>query len=736
MPNVLWADVKGLKPPKLDKMVEMREAAFIKKLRVDDTSDGLRIKPLHGAADSRARTGRVTEGWRAVLFRLDGSDGVRTYVYAGTWPHDEGIRIAKSRLLQGNPINGIGEFVDTSVAKSTSAPGYAAGTNPATMSFLTTSFNYSRSDLIEVIGFDASAADALLGAMDEDELLAIAAAFPNAWQQHAALSLGVGQELGKIQLELGFAAAPEPDQSATEDDRILRALGHPAAKMQFAYVESDEALERIIEGGDFGAWRVFLHPEQQRYATRDFAGPFRLTGGAGTGKTVVLLHRARMLASRDGEASIVLTTYTRALAENLDRDLERLDPTIRKSPEIGAPGVYVRGIDQIANAVRVKAGAASFGQAAATVLGSALGRVSNLVGNHEGWRQAIDEVSPDLPEDLLLESFFVGEYLQIVLPMRVASVAQYSAIRRAGRGIALDRKKRAEVWKVIEKYRANARAAERISFAEVAAIAAAWLEQHGAESRLVADHVLVDEGQDLTPSHWQLLRALARSGENDLFIAEDTHQRIYGQHVVLRNYGIRIIGRSRRLTLNYRTTEETLRYSMALLSGGEFLDSEEQTEGVSGYRSIRRGPQPISIAGKDQADQIDRVSALVSGWLDDGVDASSIALLARTNQRARSLRDGLHARGLSSDYITAAKVEGNRPVVMTMHTAKGMEFLRVVLFDISDGVMPQANLLTNVSVEEQADILLRERSLLYVAASRARDVLAVTWAGTPSPLLG
>ncbi len=384
----------------------------------------------------------------------------------------------------------------------------------------------------------------------------------------------------------------------------------------------------------------------------------------------------------------------------------------------------------------MKAGAASFGQAAATVLGSALGRASNLVGNHEGWRQAIDEVSPDLPADLLLESFFVGEYLQIVLPMRVASVAQYSAIRRAGRGTALDRKKRAEVWKVIEKYRANARAAERISFAEVAAIAAAWLEQYGAESGLAADHVLVDEGQDLTPSHWQLLRALARPGENDLFIAEDTHQRIYGQHVVLRNYGIKIIGRSRRLTLNYRTTEETLRYSMALLSGGEFFDAEEQTEGVSGYRSIRRGPHPISIAAKDQADQIDRVSALVSGWLDDGVDASSIALLARTNQGASALRDGLHSYGLSSDYITAAKPEGNRPVVMTMHMAKGMEFRRVVLFDISDGVMPQANLLTNVAAEEQADILLRERSLLYVAASRARDVLAVTWAGRPSLLLG
>ncbi len=270
MPNVLWTDVKGLKPPKLDKMVELRETAFIKKLRVSDTSDGLRIKPMQGAADPRARTGRVSEGWRAVLFRLDGSDGVRTYVYAGTWPHDEGIQIAKSRVLQGNPVNGIGEFIDTSMTEWSPAAENLVVAQASTVSFLTTNFNYSKSDLVDVLGFDAPAADALLGVADEDELLSVAAAFPNAWQQHAALALGLGHELGKIRLELGIDAAPEAEPHETEDDRILRSLRHPAAKMQFTFIESDEALERIIEGGDFGAWRVFLHPEQQRYAARPF----------------------------------------------------------------------------------------------------------------------------------------------------------------------------------------------------------------------------------------------------------------------------------------------------------------------------------------------------------------------------------------------------------------------------------------------------------------------------------
>jgi len=346
MPNVLWTDIKGLKPPKLDKMVELRETAFIKKLRASDASDGLRIKPMQGAADPRARTGRVTDGWRAVLFRLDGSDGVRTYVYAGTWPHDEGIQIAKTRVLQGNPINGIGEFLDaTPLGSNPSARELPTGAAKA--SFLTARFNYSRSDLVDVLGFDVAAAEALLGASDEDEFVALIDTFPNTWQQYAALALGAGDELGKIRDELGFNEAPDALPNETEDDRILRALRHPAAKMQFTFIESDEALERIIDGGDFGAWRVFLHPEQRRYAARTFNGPFRLTGGAGTGKTVALLHRARALAMADSEASIVLTTYTRALAENLERDLQRLDPTVLTSPGLGAPGVLVRGIDQL-----------------------------------------------------------------------------------------------------------------------------------------------------------------------------------------------------------------------------------------------------------------------------------------------------------------------------------------------------------------------------------------------------
>ncbi|MGI9822187.1 3'-5' exonuclease [Agromyces sp. Marseille-Q5079] len=643
--------------------------------------------------------------------------------------------LAKTRRLEGNPVNGIAEFVDVSALAPPVQVIYD-GAASQTLSYLESEHNYSIADLTDALGFDARSARALLAATSGDEVLALAEAFPNAWQQHAALALAVGDPLDKIREELAIGVGPADEEAPglTEDDRILRALEHPAAKMQFAYIDSDESLQRIIEEGSLGAWRVFLHPEQQRYATGHWNGPFRLTGGAGTGKTVVLLHRARHLAEVDPASTVVLTTFTRALAENLKSDLQALDPASPISDALGKPGILVRGVDQLATAVRFKAGN-GFGAAAAAVFGAPCGKVSQVTSNDEGWATAIAAVAPALPDSIAHPAFFEQEYLQVVLPARVSDADEYFSVRRPGRGVALDRQKRVEVWKVIEAYRVNARQAGTVSWAEQAAISAAWLDAAGVATGVLVGHVLVDEGQDLSPAHWQFLRALAAPGADDLFIAEDTHQRIYGQHVVLARYGIRIVGRSRRLTLNYRTTEQNLKYALGVLDGGEYADSENEGEGVGGYRSARRGPVPSSFAGPDDEAQVQHIAALITAWIEDGVEPAAIAVLARTNDRAASARDGLNRHGIALNHIKSAQRDGDKPVALTMHTAKGMEFNRVVLFDVSDGVMPAAQVLQKLPPEEHEDALLRERSLLYVAASRARDVLVVTWKGEPSPLL-
>lgn len=261
-------------------------------------------------------------------------------------------------------------------------------------------------------------------------------------------------------------------------------------------------------------------------------------------------------------------------------------------------------------------------------------------------------------------------------------------------------------------------------------MAAAHLGAHPGERPI--DHLLIDEAQDLTPSQWQLLRELVPVGKDDLFMAEDTHQRIYGQHVVLSRYGIKITGRSRRLTLNYRTTQQNLQWALGVLEGGSFEDSEGTVESAHGYRSARRGPAPELHGAATPGEQFDFVADRVRSWLDAGVAPETIAVLVRGKKQASAVVQQLYAKGVSVSDMDAAR---GMPQVMTMHKAKGMEFSRVVVFDVTDGVIPSPWALRDKTGGDLDDAMLRERSLLYVAASRARDELVVSWRGERSPLL-
>jgi len=718
-----------IKEPAYDKDVKAKIFTFLQKLQEDDTSVGLNIEKMVNAADQRARTARVDLSLRAVLYRMESSDDERVYVYAGTWEHDEAGKRAQNRILRVNPVNGITELIEVGAPGSPAAAREWASHVAAPKPYLG-QFGYVAADLIE-LGLESALVDELMACTSEDALIDLAATLENQWQGSAVLSLAVGESLEAIAEGLMLEHAPvEAAAEKTEDDRIIESLRHPASQMQFTMIENDDELRKVLDAGDFGAWRVFLHPEQRKYASTGYNGPFRLTGGAGTGKTVVLLHRARYLQEQNPNARIVLSTYTKALAGNLQRDLERLDPSLLFAIELGKPGILVRGIDGLASDVRAKA-AGDYAESAKTSLGASIESGARSVSNRDGWKEAIDDVDPNLPETLLNPTFFEAEYLQVVLPGGVINLDGYLGIRRPGRGTALDRAKRVEAWKVIQQYRKQQHLSARVSFAEVAEASAEWLATNGA----MVDHLLIDEGQDLVPSHWRMVRAIVSQQRNDVFIAEDTHQRIYGSHVVLSRYGIKITGRSRRLSLNYRTTEENLRYALAVLDGGEFVDSDNAPEASTGYRSIRRGPIPQLIDTQNDDQQLDQIAELVQEWLELGVAPGTIAILARSNNRAKHVQQVLAQRGVPIEHLTSAKSSMKRPVVLTMHTAKGMEFSRVILFDISSGSVPMPWALQDVAPEELPDVMLRERSLLYVAASRARDELVITWKGAPSSLL-
>lgn len=706
-------------PVKLDGSVRSKAMAFLQKLSADDTTPGLHVEPIANAADSRVRTGRVDQFWRAVMFRIDG-DGERHYVVHGVWPHDDAIEVAGRVRLKVNPINGLPQ-IDEAVPVG-SVPVVPGPVVPAPVVEQPTPLplllrrGRTRADLVDRLGIPGDVADAALAATDEDAVLGLAQ-HHEGWLGLLLVDLTSTDPVEDILDRLQLPDTPAP-ADGTEDDQLLESLRRPAAAAQFAFIDDQDELRRVIEDCDFGAWRVFLHPEQRRYVDRSYTGPFRLSGGAGTGKTVVLVHRARRLARRDPQARVVLTTFTTNLADSLRESLAQLDPRVPQAAGLGEPGVFIAGVDALAAAV-IRGAGGEITSAVTAVLGE---ERSNPNGRVPGtrWRAVLDTSNTDLPSEIANETFLAGEYSLIVLPNIVRSESDYLRVRRPGRGVALDRSKRAAVWSLISAYRAQNRIDGTLDFAEAAAVAAARLQ----DTTPLADHVLVDEGQDLSPTHWQLLRAVAADGNDDLFLAEDSHQRIYGPRTVLGRYGIRIVGRSRRLTLNYRTTAQNLHYAMTILDGADYVDLEEEPE-ATGYRSARSGPTPSVEQVDSLTGELDTIAARIRIWLDELTTPETIAVLVQDRFQRERVVTGLTERGVAVRAVDREQPSLGKPLVMTMHRAKGMEFTKVVLADVGHRSDAEAARLARMDQSGRQDAELRARSLVYVAATRARDELSI-----------
>ena len=786
MPAIVWPSSKAKDATARDSSLKAKIGPFITKLSTMTASTGLHLEHIRGAADRRVRTARVTDFYRAVLFELD-AGGEPVYVIHGIWPHDEANRIAESVTVGVNPYNGATEVTriqdviqqdagaveqarraaraeldaarreaeeiareavriqsanaEARRQNARAVPGAVAA--PGRDHALTWPKGLSVETLRDELGIDVRLGAAALAATCESQLLDLAITARVAWQGEALLALATGSTIDDVREDFELLRPQDVAPDPTDAD-IIAGLRRRAARTEFAWLETDEDLRRAIEGLTFAQWQLFLHPQQRALVDRRTNGPMRISGGAGTGKTVVTVHRAAALAERDaaaGEVRILLTTYTRNLADDLRRQVAQLAPTLPFAERIGEPGLLVSGLDRIARAVLQRAGD-SIAQTAERVIGRPRTRVLTLPDSKSNpWYEALALMGNELPEGLRSADFLESEYELIVLPQRITTLRQYLRVRRPGRGVALARDKRAAVWRAIENYRDRSAALDVASFSEQLALAAAWLDAEAARGApRPFRHVLVDEAQDLTPAHLQLLRALVDSGPDDLFLAEDSHQRIYGRKITLSHYGIHVRGRSRRLTRNYRTTRQNLDLAFGILDPGAYEDMEGRAE-EHRYVSPRSGPEPLLIHASDRDQEIKEAGALLDLWLEEDRDAGeegapeTIAVLVRDRYQRDAVVTGLAQQGIEVRPVDREAVGRGRPVVMTMHRAKGLEFRKVLLFDVSEDSIPRSLRDQRYSEADRTDALLRERSLLYVAATRARDQLAISWSGRKSPLL-
>lgn len=731
----------------LDNSVVPMVLRFMEKLTEDDTTPGLMVKPLKNAADRRVRTARVNDDYRAVMMRVEGVQEP-TYHLIGVWPHDEGNDRASRLTMTFNPILGVTEVTEAeSVVGSDEQAvheAYQRGLADAALrENRLEDAGWTVQTLVEDAGISQRFAEAALAANNEDALYAVVGRMPEV-QQLMLLDLAEGTPLHLAKEKLGLPSRVQVAALQDQDEDAQLAEGARNAPSSFAFIgDTPEAVQRAFEDLTMEQWQIFLHPEQQKYVNHSGRGSFRLTGGAGTGKTVILIHRARHLNRVGPERPILLTTFTRELADSLTQQLKRLDAQVPQV-SVGQPGVAVAGIDQVAHRVVSSASAAERQAAQEKVFGVGrndfLGRIQR---EDDQWEAAVAAVGPDLDPQLQNPRFLRQEYLSVVLAHRVRSVRDYARVSRTGRGTRLGRRERVQLWNVFEQFRTTNLSQDKVIFAELAVLAAAILEARAevGEGHLVR-HVLADEAQDFHAGHWQLLRALAPAGSDDLFIAEDAHQRIYGQKLVLKKFGIQIQGRSRRLKLNYRTTAENLSFAMTLLAGEQWEpldenpeDPEELTAGL-GYVSLRSGPEPVLRQAADVAGEYDAAADQLRSWQQQGVGAEEIAVLARSAHQQGQVATELSSRGVQVQAVgRGAKPRAQAVGIRTMHNAKGMEFKCVLIFGAGASRLPARWDMDGLPEAERKDALQQERSLLYVAASRARDELAITYSGEPSDLL-
>ena len=522
----------------------------------------------------------------------------------------------------------------------------------------------------------------------------------------------------------------EAPQEPVDTGDFAKALQRVESRGRFVVAEDELELEAMLNA-PLERWRVFLHPSQRRLVERRWNGAVRVLGGAGTGKTVVAMHRARWLARtllaletpdtrhvphlRDapegGRRRILFTTFTRNLAADIEHNLRAIC-----SPEEMAR-IEVTNLDRWV---------ARFLRGRRYEFRVVYGR------DREAWERALDLKPPDLD---FPDTFYADEWEQVVQANAITTKDEYLRVPRLGRGTRLNRAARAKVWRVFEEHRVQL--AERgLKEVDDAYRDAATLLQDG-RSGLDYAAGIVDEAQDMGAQSWRLIRKLVPEGPDDLFIAGDGHQRIYGRNrVILGRCGIDIRGRSRKLRLNYRTTEETRRWAARLLAGRAIDDLDGGGDDDRGIKSLTRGPEPRLRHFASREEQTAFLVGYLKDLQDGGEPLRSVCVVARTRRERDAVagvlaESDLACRVLGAGTIDEGEEEGAR--LATMHRVKGLEFDRVVMAGVNDGLVPlPAAVAGRGDAVERESAETGERALVYVAATRAKKELLVLSFGRPS----
>ena len=679
----------------LPKKIQTKVVNFQKKFRECTTANGMHLEPIAQFNDSSMRTARIDDNYRAVIGLIDDNAYL---LYVGTHENAYNWGIRKklvwndhTQACQLVTIQQTTEIiVKTEDKESDVSYPYANITNDKWLKIGVPE------ELIAQVKLIRSLDD-----LEPLEEYLPTDAFENIY------NLLDGESIDDIIAEI------EDGQAKENEDQLLSNNN----KRRFVELSDDDTLQRILDD-KMDKWQLFLHPSQQKLVDADYKGTMKVSGGAGTGKTVAALHRLKHLSTNPG-AKILFTTYTKTLKDNLDLLIQKM--------EINRSRCTLNNIDQVlietARQYSVKDGY----------------KILDYSGDEESlklWREVLETEVTEFDE-----KFLYDEYIDVIIYFGNTDVRSYMMQQRVGRTKALSRKQRIEIWNLVEKYVALKQERKVVDRLELFNETTKFLNENNIRPYT---NVIADEFQDFSNPELKFLRALVAEGRNDLFLTGDPMQRIYsGRKINFCAAGINVRGvRSRRLKINYRTTEPIKKVAVSVIKGISFDDMDGGTESMNGYVSlIHGGEKPIYKMVGSASDEVSQIIEWINECVNSHIIPNDICVAAPSMGLMKDLQTYMHSNGVAYKILKGSSKQGasNGISLCTLHSLKGLEFKVVILMGINERNIPskvaEGYPFSGMDALDKKEFLSSKRSLLYVAITRARQLVYLVGYGEPCGLL-
>ncbi len=667
-----------------DEQKSVKTTAF--DLQVNPAGPGLSFHKLEKAKDKKFWSVRVSSDIRLIVHKTEGSL-LLCYVNH----HDKAYDWAERRKLETHPKTGAAQLVEIrETVKEVVVPVYVQAEMPAP----TKPRLFAETPEEELLGYGVPAEWMKdVRQATEDSLLLLADRLPG--------------EAAEALLELATGGKPRVTKPAVP---VTNPFDHPDAQRRFRVMTNVEELQRALDF-PWEKWTVFLHPEQRQWVERDYAGPARVSGSAGTGKTIVALHRAAHLARTHPEARVLLTTFSDTLANALHTKLKRL---VGSEPRL-AERIDVHSLNALGLRL-YKAHCGPVKLASRESMRDLLGEASKAVGGHK-----------------FSLHFLLTEWEQVVDAWQLETWESYRDVARLGRKTRLPEAQRAVLWSMFERVRDGLKERKLTTHAGLFTALASALAKG---KHPPFDFAVVDEAQDITVSGLRLLAALGGGRPNALFLAGDLGQRIFQQPFSWKSLGVDIRGRSRTLRINYRTSHQ-IRMQAERLLGPELTDVDGNSEDRSDTVSVFNGPPPVIRVLATEAEETKSVGTWLAEQSKAGILPHEFGLFVRSPGQLSRAQAAVKESGLAYKLLDEhVETTSGHVSISTMHLAKGLEFRAVAVMACDDEIIPLQERIETVGDDSDLqEVYDTERHLLYVACTRARDHLLITSVAPASEFL-